>query len=110
MSTNSRSRTCSSFGGPHRPALSLKDTDPPLPSVVDAHGPPPTPTAWPEKITRGLSNLEKMPWMARGISALRCRIGLVLAQQKDTVCNPEVCYARNRNCRRETVQAHLGQR
>lgn len=45
-----------------------------------------------ERITGGLSKPSKMPEMAWGIPATRCKLGNVLAETDGSVCS--VCYAR----------------
>ncbi len=61
-----------------------------------------------EKITGGLSITTKMPCPSWGISATRCRIGSLLAQQPNTVCSQ--CYALRGRYVFATVQAKLEER
>jgi hypothetical protein len=61
-----------------------------------------------ETITGGLSITTKMPCPSWGISATRCRVGSLLAQQPHTVCS--ACYALKGRYRFESVQAKLEER
>src|SRR5690349_12320673 len=61
-----------------------------------------------EKITGGLSKTEKMPAHSWGISAFRCKIGSVLAQEEGTTCSE--CYSRKNRYRFANVQAKLEER
>jgi hypothetical protein len=61
-----------------------------------------------EQITGGLSWPRKMPCPSWGISATRCRIGSILAQQAGTVCHK--CYALRGRYTFNTVQAKLEER
>lgn len=58
-----------------------------------------------EEITGGLSYPSKMDCPAWGISATRCRVGAVLAQQANTVCRS--CYALKGTFRATNVTAKL---
>ena len=61
-----------------------------------------------ERITGGLSAPSKMPCPAWGISAARCRVGQVLAQEAGTVCHS--CYATQGTYRFSSVQLKLEER
>jgi hypothetical protein len=61
-----------------------------------------------ERITGGLSATTKMPCPSWGISALRCRIGAVLATKEGTTCRD--CYALGGRYRFPTVQRKLEER
>lgn len=61
-----------------------------------------------EQITGGLSNPSKMPELAWGLSAARCKLGNVLAQEEGTVCH--ACYARKGRYNLGQVKRSLVQR
>jgi len=61
-----------------------------------------------ETITGGLSKPSKMPEYAWGISAHRCQMGAVLAEQEHTVCGQ--CYAKKNRYNFSNVQRKLEQR
>lgn len=61
-----------------------------------------------EEITGGLSITEKMPCPSWGISAVRCRLGAVLAQQEGTPCGS--CYALKGRYRFQKVKDKLEER
>lgn len=67
-----------------------------------------------EKVIGGFSRPGKMPSLAWGISAVRCRVGSVLHEQdqgkaeKKTVCGN--CYARKGTYAFDTVQKKLDER
>lgn len=61
-----------------------------------------------EQITGGLSRTTKLPCPSWGISASRCQMGSLLAQQHDSVCSQ--CYALKGRYLFSTVQAKLEQR
>ena len=58
-----------------------------------------------ETVTGGLSFPQKMDVPAWGISATRCHVGAVLAQQENTVCSG--CYARKGTFRAPAVEKKL---
>ena len=55
------------------------------------------------KIVGGLSHPSKMPEAAWGISAFRCQVGSILADQDDTTCSH--CYARKGRYRFARVES-----
>jgi len=61
-----------------------------------------------EQITGGLSQTSKLPCPSWGISATRCKVGSVLAQEKGTVCNR--CYAMKGRYSFDNVQNKLEER
>jgi hypothetical protein len=61
-----------------------------------------------EQITGGLSMTTKMPCPSWSISAFRCRVGSVLAEQEGTTCSG--CYARKGRYSFGSVQAKMEQR
>lgn len=61
-----------------------------------------------EQIIGGLSFTQKMPCPSIGVSAYRCKIGSVLAEQENSTCS--ACYARKGRYVFDQVQKKLEQR
>jgi hypothetical protein len=61
-----------------------------------------------ERITGGLSRPSKMPELAWGLPATRCKVGSLLSQQSGTVCSQ--CYAMKGRYNFGKVQHRLEQR
>jgi hypothetical protein len=63
-----------------------------------------------ETVTGGLSRPGKMPCPSIGLPAKHCRVGSELAKVEGSVCHPSVCYAKQRNYKRQGVQDKLDER
>lgn len=61
-----------------------------------------------ERITGGLCSPSKMPELAWGIPALRCRLGATLINKEGSVCS--ACYARKGRYRLRHVKRKLDER
>ena len=63
-----------------------------------------------ETITGGLARPGKMPCPSIGLPASRCHVGSSLHEVEGSPCHKDVCYAKQRNYRRQNVQDKLEER